>query len=146
VLLCFLPTKYWILSLWLLWWHWILQLGLYCFFSYRPTVFAMCFYHFVVNIIFLGAYSAQLAKFEWTYCYIHLMAFFSKTTWLSGQQKGRTILDFNEPRDDGWQWHQLDVRKSFTSHSRQITMQVPHHSVFTGRMPFLLPNQSTEGK
>ena len=32
--------------------------------------------------------------------------------------------------------------------SRQITMPVPHHSVFTGQMPFLLPNQqrqSTEG-
>jgi len=29
-----------------------------------------------------------------------------------------------------------------------ITMPEPHHSVFTGRMPFLLPNQqhqSTEG-
>ena len=32
---------------------------------------------------------------------------------------------------------------------RQITMPAPHHSVFTGRMPFLPPNQqrqSTEGK
>jgi len=32
--------------------------------------------------------------------------------------------------------------------SRQITMPVSHHSVFTGRMPFLPPNQqrqSTEG-
>ena len=33
-------------------------------------------------------------------------------------------------------------------HSRQITTPAPHHSVFTGQMPFLLPNQlrqSTEG-
>ena len=33
-------------------------------------------------------------------------------------------------------------------HSRQITMPALHHSVFTGRMPFLPPNQqrqSTEG-
>ena len=33
--------------------------------------------------------------------------------------------------------------------SRQITMPAPHHSVFTGRMPFLPPNQqrqSTEEK
>jgi len=32
--------------------------------------------------------------------------------------------------------------------SRQMTMPAPHHSVFTGQMPFLLPNQqhqSTEG-
>ena len=35
------------------------------------------------------------------------------------------------------------------SHSRQITMPVPNHSFFTGRMPFLSPKQqrqSTEGK
>jgi len=34
------------------------------------------------------------------------------------------------------------------SRSRQITTPAPHHSVFTGRMPFLLPNQQcqiTEG-
>jgi len=34
------------------------------------------------------------------------------------------------------------------SRSRQITMPAPHHSVFTGQMPFLSPNQqrqSTEG-
>ena len=33
-------------------------------------------------------------------------------------------------------------------HSRQITMPAPHHSVFTGRIPFMPPNQqrqSTEG-
>ena len=33
--------------------------------------------------------------------------------------------------------------------SRQITTPAPHHSVFTGQMPFLLPNQQrqcTEGK
>jgi len=33
--------------------------------------------------------------------------------------------------------------------SRQITTPAPHYSVFTGRMPFLLPNQqrqSTEGR
>jgi len=46
----------------------------------------------------------------------------------------------------GWQWHQLI--KSFAPRSRQIATPVPHHSVFTGRMPFLSPNQqrqSTEG-
>ena len=30
-----------------------------------------------------------------------LTAIFSKTTWVCRQQKGRTILDFNEARDDG---------------------------------------------
>jgi len=40
------------------------------------------------------------------------------------------------------------ICKSFAPHSRQITMPVPHHSVFTGRMPFLPPKQqrqSTKG-
>jgi len=38
--------------------------------------------------------------------HIHLTAFFRRTTWVSWQQKGRTILDFIEERDD--EWHQLD--------------------------------------
>jgi len=36
---------------------------------------------------------------------------FSRTTWVSWYQKGKTTLDLNEARDDrvfGWQWHQLD--------------------------------------
>ena len=36
---------------------------------------------------------------------------FSRTTWVSRYQKGRTSLDLNEARDDGvlgWKWHQLD--------------------------------------
>jgi len=40
------------------------------------------------------------------------------------------------------------ICKSFAPRSRQITMPVPHNSVFTGWMLFLLPiqeHQSTEG-
>jgi len=40
------------------------------------------------------------------------------------------------------------IYKSFAPRSRQIIMPLPHPSVFTGRMPFLSPNQqrqSTEG-
>jgi len=36
---------------------------------------------------------------------------FSRTTWVSRYQKGKTSLDLNEARDDGvlgWQWRQLD--------------------------------------
>jgi len=51
----------------------------------------------------------------------------------------------------GGQWHQLDhMQIIYTSlqTDNQLTTPVPHHSVFTGRMPFLPPNQqrqSTEG-
>ena len=71
----------------------------------------------------------------------------SGTTQVSRYQKGKTNLDFTEARDSEWQWHQLGMCKS-APRSRQITMPAPHHSVFTGRMPFLPPNQqrqSTEG-
>ena len=32
---------------------------------------------------------------------------FSRTTWVSQYQKGKTNLDFTEARDSEWQWHQL---------------------------------------
>ena len=71
----------------------------------------------------------------------------SGTTRVSRYQKGKTNLDFIEARDSEWQWHQLG-HMQIAPRSRQITMPAPHHSVFTGRMPFLPPNQqrqSTEG-
>jgi len=76
-----------------------------------------------------------------------LTALFSRTTQVSGYQKGKTNLDFTEARDSEWQWHQLGICKS-APRSRQITTPATHHSVFTGRMPFLPPNQqrqNTEG-
>jgi len=56
---------------------------------------------------------------------------------VSRYQKGKkNNLDFTEARDSEWQWHQLGH------------MTTPL-KFFTGRMPFLPPNQqrqSTEGK
>jgi len=64
------------------------------------------------------------------------------TTQVSQYQKGKTNLDFAEARDSEWQWHQLGhVHCKSAPRSRQITTPAPHHSVFTGRMPFLLPSQ-----
>jgi len=68
---------------------------------------------------------------------------FSKTTWVGRYQKGKTNVDFTEARDSEWQWHQLGICKS-APRSRQITTPAPHHSVFTGRMPFLPPNQQRQ--
>ena len=65
---------------------------------------------------------------------------FSRTTWVSRHQKGKAFWILLEQEMMGWQWHQLD--------HRQMTTPVPHHSVFTGRMPFLPHNQqrqTTEG-
>jgi len=66
---------------------------------------------------------------------------------VSQYQKGKTNLDFTEARDSEWQWHQLghmQICTALPTYSHASTL----HSVFTGQMPFLPPNQqrqSTEG-
>ena len=74
---------------------------------------------------------------------------FSGTTQVSRDQKGKTNLDFTEARDSDCQWHQLGYMQLC------ISLQTDNHAstlplkFFTGRMPFLPPNQqrqSTEGK
>ena len=45
---------------------------------------------------------------------------------------------------DGWHWHQLDHMQIICTSIQtgdHATMPVPHHSVFTDRMPFWLSNQ-----
>jgi len=73
----------------------------------------------------------------------------SGTTQVSRYQKGKTNLDFTEARDSGWQWHQLGYMQVCTSHQTDnYTSSPPLLCFFTGRMPFLPPNQqrqSTEG-
>ena len=73
---------------------------------------------------------------------------FSGTTQVSQYQIDKTNLDLTEARDSEWQWHQLGRMQICTSlqtdnHAQHLTTQF-----FTGRMPFLPPNQqrqSTEG-
>jgi len=73
----------------------------------------------------------------------------SGTTRVSRHQKGETNPDFTEARDSEWQWHQpghMQVRTSLQTDNHTST---PPLSFFTGRMPFLPPNQqcqSTEGE
>ena len=69
------------------------------------------------------------------------------TTQVSRYQKSKTNLYFTDARDSEWQWHQLGHMQVCTS------LQTDNHAsttqFFTGRMPFLPPNQqcrSTEGK
>ena len=74
---------------------------------------------------------------------------FSGTTRVSRYQKGKTDLDFTETRDSEWQWHQLGHMQVCTSLQTDNHTNTPPLSFFTGRMPFLPPNQqrqSTEGR
>ena len=68
---------------------------------------------------------------------------------MSRYQKGKTNLDFTEARDSEWQWHQLGQMQVCTLLQTPNHTSIPPLSFFTGRMPFLPPNQqrqSTEGK
>ena len=70
------------------------------------------------------------------------------TTQVSWYQKGKTNLNFTEPTDSEWQWHQPGYVQVCTSLQADNHASTPPLSFFTGRMPFLLPNQqcqSTEG-
>ena len=63
-------------------------------------------------------------------------------------QNGNTNLDFTEARDSEWQWHQLGHMQVCTLLQTDNHASTSPLSFFTGRMPFLPPNQqrqSTEG-
>jgi len=80
---------------------------------------------------------------------------FSRTTWVSNYQKGKTSLDINEARDDGF-WDGSGISWTICKQSAPCSRQTitptshhSHHSIFTGWMLFLMPKQqcqSTEGK
>jgi len=80
------------------------------------------------------------------YYYIRLTAFFSRT-WVSWHQKGKPFWILRSKRwwgDSGISW---TMCRSFAPRYEQITTPVPHHSVFTGRLPFLpLSVQPTASK
>jgi len=80
-------------------------------------------------------------EFAFTVLHTHpLNSPLSGTTQASRYQKGKTDQDFTEARDGEWQWHQKQEMVSGSgiswaicksaSHSREITMPAPHHSVF----------------
>ena len=73
---------------------------------------------------------------------------FSGTTRVSRYQKGKSNLDFTEARGSEWQWHQLGHMQVCISLQTDNHANTPPLKFFTGRMPFLAPNQqrqSTEG-
>jgi len=70
------------------------------------------------------------------------------TTQVNWYQKDKTNLDFTEARDSEWQRHQLGHMQVCTLLQTDKHTSAPPLMFFTGRMPFLPPNQqhqSTEG-
>jgi len=86
---------------------------------------------------------------QW-YTHTHTHTFngpFSGTTRVRRYKKGKTNLDLLKQETVSGSGISWAICKS-AHRSRQITTPAPHHSFFTGRMPFLPPNkqrQSTEG-
>jgi len=69
---------------------------------------------------------------------------FSRTTWVSRYQKGKSNLDFTGARESEWQWHQLGYMQVCTSFQTDNHSSTPPLCFFTGRMPFLPPNQQCQ--
>ena len=68
---------------------------------------------------------------------------FSRTTWVSQYQKGKTSLDLNETKDDGvlgWQWHQLDHMQTVCT-----SLQSDEHTN-TWSLNFYRPNALADAK
>jgi len=58
--------------------------------------------------------------------------------------EGKTKLDFTEARDSECQWHQLGYMQVCTSLQTDNLASTPQLSFFTGRIPFLPPNQQRQ--
>ena len=78
-----------------------------------------------------------------------LNGLFSRTTWVGRYQKDKPFWILLKQEMAGWQWHQLNHKQIICT-----SLQTDNHAstssfhIFTGRMPFLPPNQqrqSTEG-
>ena len=68
----------------------------------------------------------------------------SGTTQVNRYPKGNTNLDFTEVRDSEWQWHQLGHKRVCTSLQTDNHANTSLLKFFTGRMPFLPPNQQCQ--
>ena len=75
---------------------------------------------------------------------MRLTALFPSLPRWAGTRKVKTNLDFTEARDSEWQWHQLGHMQACTSLQTDNHASTHHSSFFTGRMPFLPPNQQCQ--
>ena len=69
---------------------------------------------------------------------------FSRTTWVSRYQKGKTNLDFTEARDSEWQWHQLGHMQVGTSLQTDNHASTPPLSFLQAGCPSCRPTNSVK--
>jgi len=69
---------------------------------------------------------------------------FSRTTWVSRYQKGKTNLDITGARNSEWQWHQLDHMQVCTSLQTDNHASTPPLSFLQARRPSCRPTNSVK--
>jgi len=69
---------------------------------------------------------------------------FSRTSWVSRYQKGKTNLDFNEERDSEWQWQWLGHMQVCTSLETDNHASTPPLSFLQGGCPSYRPTNSVK--
>ena len=117
------------------------------------------------SIFFLHTSCPRLLQCKHTHTRLFKGPLFG-TTRVSRYQKGKTNLDFTEAKDREWQWHQLGHAQVCTSLQRDNHASTPPFTrerrygpsrlcvsdddddpttqFFTGRIPFLSPNQQCQ--
>ena len=84
---------------------------------------------------------------EWKHSNTHTHPFngsFSRTTWVSQHQKGKTNLDFTEARDSERQWHQLGHMQVCTSLQTDNHTSTPPLSFLQAGCPSCRPTNSVK--
>ena len=69
---------------------------------------------------------------------------FSRTTWVSRYQKGKSNLDFTGARDSEWQWHQLGHMQVCTSHQTDNHASTPPLCFLQAGCPSCRPTNSVK--
>ena len=69
---------------------------------------------------------------------------FSRTTWVSQYQKGKTNLDFTDATDSEWQWHQLGHMQACTSLQTDNHTSTPLLSFLQAGCPCCHPTNSVK--
>jgi len=107
------------------------------------ALFGMVF-HYSLGIYMIHPHT-KLEFSIFIHCCIHLMAFFSRTTWVSQHQKGKPFWILMKQEIMGWQWHQLDHMQIICT----LLLTDNHTSYFTtqflqARCPSCCPTNSVK--
>ena len=76
--------------------------------------------------------------------YTHTHTRFSRITWVSQYQKGKTNLEFTEARDSKWQWQQLGHMQVCTSLQTDNHARTPPLSFLQAGCPSCCPTKSVK--